>query len=233
MDWAGAAELNRVVLLRIVTALFTLARIAPGERPELDPAAGSDVWMTALPRYVYRMVMLILEPAEAAMRRLLIIAAKGYGLQMTPRPSRAAPVIVAGDGGFSRVPGFSMFDPMKTFEDHWRTELQGVERLPFPGQLPEPQRFSPVNAIALWHRINALHAVVTNLRKSAQRYARWKARQEFVYVSGGKARRRSSLMRPGPAPGWRRKPVREIDAVLRECHMLARDVLSPQRQRWG
>ena len=64
MDWAGAAELNRAILLRIVAELFALARIVPGERPEIEPLA------TTLPRYVYRMAMFILQPAEAAVRRV-------------------------------------------------------------------------------------------------------------------------------------------------------------------
>jgi hypothetical protein len=233
MDWAGATELNRIALLRIVRALFVLARIAPGERPELDPDAKDDPLMTTLPRYVWRMVVLILEPAEAAMRRLLIIAAHAYGLKAKPRPGCGAPVIAQGKSGVSRLPAFNMFDPMKTFEDYWRPELTGVESKKFPSELPKPQRFAPVGAISLWHRINALHGAVANLKASAQRYARWKARRDFALANNLPLRpRRSSPMRPGHAPGWRRKWHHEVGDVLRECHLLAQDILSPPKRPW-
>ena len=234
MDWAEATEHNRIALLRIVKALFALARIVPGERPELDPEAKSDPFMTTLPRYVWRMVMLILEPAEAAMRRLLIIAAQAYGLKSKPGPGRGAPVIVAVDGRTPRLPVFNMFDPMKTFEDYWRPEITGVAPQKFPAKLPEPQRFAPVGAVSLWQRINALHGAVTDLKTSAQRYARWKARRAFALQNNLPLRpQRSSLMRPGLAPGWRKRPEHEIDSLLRECHLLAQEILSPVKQRWG
>ena len=228
MDWAEATEHNRIALLRIVKALFALARIVPGERPELDPEAKSDPFMTTLPRYVWRMVMLILEPAEAAMRRLLIIAAQAYGLKSKPGPGRGAPVIVAMDGRTPRLPAFNMFDPMKTFEDYWRPEITGVAPQKFPAKLPEPQRLAPVGAVSLWQRINALHGAVTNLKASAQRYVRWKARRDFAIANKLPLRpQRISLMRPGFAPGWRKRPEHEIDSLLRECHLLAQEILSP------
>ena len=234
MDWAKATELNRAALLRIVLTLFALARIVPGERPELDPEAKSDPLMTTLPRYVWRMAMLVLEPAEAAMRRLLIIAAQAYELKSKPGPGRGVPVIVAAEGRAPRLPVFNMFDPMKSFEDYWRPEIEGVEPQKFPEKLPAPQRFAPVGAISLWHRINALHGAVTHLKASAQRYARWKARRDFAIANNLPLRpQRSSLMRPGFAPGWRKKDKHEIHAVLGECHNLALDILSPVKQRWG
>ena len=70
-----------------------------------------------------------------------------------------------------------MFDPMKSFEDHWRPELDGAEPAKFPADLPEPLRLAPVGAISLWRRINALHGAVTNLKATTERYARWKARR--------------------------------------------------------
>lgn len=234
MDWAKATELNRDILLRIVIALFALARIAPGERPELERQAKGDPLMTTLPRHIWRMVMLILEPAEAAMRRLIIIAAHAYGFKPKPRLGRVAPVIVMGEAGTSRPLVFNMFDPTKSFEDYWRPELEGFERLPFPTELPEPQRFAPVSAVSLWRRINALHGAITHLKASAQRYARWKARHDFALANNKPLHPgRSSLMRPGHAPGWRNKSRHEVQDALRECHNLALDILSPTKQRWG
>jgi hypothetical protein len=34
-------------------------------------------------------------------------------------------------------------------------------------------------------------------------------------------------LRPGRAPGFRRKPMQQIDHVLHECDWLARNVLPP------
>ena len=45
--------------------------------------------------------------------------------------------------------------------------------------------------------------------------------------------RRSSLMRPGLAPGWRKDNKHEVQDLLSDCHNLAMDILSPVRQRWG
>lgn len=91
IDWAGVVERNREILARVIADLFKIARIAPGERPELDRQAQSNIKMTTLPRYAYNAAMLILVPAEAAMRRLIIIAAHQLGLDLAAAPSRPSP----------------------------------------------------------------------------------------------------------------------------------------------
>mgnify|MGYP003428998724 CR=1 FL=1 len=237
MDWAMSAQRYHAMLIPIVAELFRLARIVPGERPELDPEAKTNHFMVTLPRYVYRAAMLILVPAEAAMRRLLIIAAHAYGLDLkAPQKRRGPAVIPAGKGGGAsarppafNMPAFNMFDPRKSFEDYWLPELE-ENRAPFPAHIPEPKRFAPVSAITLWRRINALHGAVSDLPKAARRYARWASRCAFALANDLPLRpRRLDVMRPGRAPGLDKRHRHEVQDVLRDCHSLAFDIHSPSK----
>jgi hypothetical protein len=65
MDWALAIDRNRQPLLRIVAALFGL--IGLGETGAVERVS----------RPLYRAVLLVLRPAEAAVRRLIVVAAHG------------------------------------------------------------------------------------------------------------------------------------------------------------
>jgi hypothetical protein len=58
-------------LIVIVAELFRLARIVPGEVP--DVASGS-LWDITLPRYCWQKDLALLMPAESALRRLTIMA---------------------------------------------------------------------------------------------------------------------------------------------------------------
>ena len=146
-DWAGCVERNRDILIRIIADMFVLARIVPGE------VIGSEPFERTLPRYVWRAVMLIMVPAEAAMRRLIIIAARGLAFE--PLVTRTAPAgtalpaaadasentddlesadaaagsdETAGSDAAPRTPVFNMFDPMKSFWDYWGPELDQYGR---------------------------------------------------------------------------------------------------------
>ena len=65
MDWDRAIERNREALSAIVAALFALVASARVSGPGM-----------MLPRRVWLMVLLVLRPAEAAVRRLVVIAAR-------------------------------------------------------------------------------------------------------------------------------------------------------------
>ena len=65
MDWDRAIERNREALSVIVAALFALVASARLAGPGM-----------MLPRRVWLMVLMVLRPAEAAVRRLVIIAAR-------------------------------------------------------------------------------------------------------------------------------------------------------------
>src|SRR5688500_12119699 len=99
MDWAFAIERHREPLLRIVAALFAMIGLTEAGQVE------------RLSRPVYRAVLLVLRPAEAAVRRLVIVAARGMVVKSSP--VRPAPVDLAISGkGQGRV-SFQLFDPRR------------------------------------------------------------------------------------------------------------------------
>jgi hypothetical protein len=61
-------------LMVIIAELFRRARIVPGEVPNVN---SGEIWDICLPRYAWHLVMDILQPAESALRRLIIMAAHG------------------------------------------------------------------------------------------------------------------------------------------------------------
>jgi hypothetical protein len=132
-------------LIVIIAELFRLARIVPGEVP--DVASGS-VWDITLPRYCWQKVLALLTPAESALRRLIIMAAHGKPIAPYVPEEQAAKTEVREVAGGElceamaqeiiigpaeavsvpldetakdtaavspRPPVFDMFDPMKKF----------------------------------------------------------------------------------------------------------------------
>jgi len=79
IDWPLAIERNREALLRIVELLFAMAGLTENVILGLDPRTAT------LPRHLRNRVLRILRPAESAVRRLIVIAARG--ISVTPRPS--------------------------------------------------------------------------------------------------------------------------------------------------
>ena len=85
MDWARAIERNSEALNGIVADLFAMLGLS-----------GSDT-LARIPRSVHSAVLRVLRPAKSAMRRLIIIAARGLVVKLAPsRPKPAGPV---GKGG--------------------------------------------------------------------------------------------------------------------------------------
>jgi hypothetical protein len=114
MDWNLAIARNRDALLRIVAALFALAGLVDGK------AAG------VLPRPLYRTILRVLRPAESAVRRLIMIAARG--LVFTSCAPRPAPTGLHPNPGAPRSVAFPLIDPLKPLSpvaqsldatDHW------------------------------------------------------------------------------------------------------------------
>ena len=69
-DWAGAIERNSEALKGIVAALFAMLG--------LD---GEDA-VSRIPQPLHRAVLRVLRPAESAMRRLIVIAARGLVVKL-------------------------------------------------------------------------------------------------------------------------------------------------------
>jgi hypothetical protein len=222
MDWALAIDRNRKPLLRIVQALFALIGLDQGGTVE------------RLARPLYRAVLRVLRPAEAAVRRLIVVAAREVVVK--PSPARPAPkgLSIKGKGG-SRV-AFQLFDPRQRFDrDRSRhTASPGPEprihffevdpRTPlFRGPAPvAPVPEDTVNAAPLCRRLAAIKRALDDLASQARRYARWRARPIET--------RRPKLLsplRPGAPPGHRKTPTHRVHEILSECHWLARAVPQP------
>jgi hypothetical protein len=220
MDWARAIERNSEALKGIIEALFAMLGLAP---------------MGRLPRSVRSAVLRVLRPAESAMRRLVVIAARGLVVKLVAaRPMPAGPI---GKGRLSR-PSFQLFDPRKNFaRQRRRAFARNPPRIHFfgsdplvaalwpalePAADPTPPPDGLVNAGCLTRRLNALKLALDDLPRQARRLARWRVRREKA-----KAPKFKSPLRPGHPPGYRRKPVHAVDEVLIECHGLACDAMRP------
>jgi hypothetical protein len=233
MDWDRAIERNREPLLRIVAALFAMIGLSEAGQVE------------RLSRPVYRAVLLVLRPAEAAVRRLIIVAARG--LVVKPSPLRRAPAGLAIAGkGQGRV-SFRLFDPRKRFDQAHGRPSRGPRPQPrirflgggFDPRVPSflvpqpvapapapaaqaPEKDDTVNAKPLCRRLAAIKGALEDLPRQAKRLARWRARPM-------EARRPklASPLRLGPPPGRRTRPNHEVHEILKECHWLARNVPVP------
>ena len=106
MDWAFAIERHREPLLRIVVGLFAMIGLSESGAIE------------RLSRPLYRLVLGILRPAESAVRRLIIVAARDIVVE--PRPKRPFPagrvISRKGQGKHKRGASFKLFDPPKDFD---------------------------------------------------------------------------------------------------------------------
>lgn len=221
MDWPFAIDRNREALRRIVAALFVLAGLADGRS------------LSKLPRRVYAAVMMVLRPAESALRRLIVIAARG--LVLKPRAPRSIPegLPAFSAAGALRAPAFCLLDPLKHFSlDDF--DNNALPHCSFESDIdlafdmaPFSSPDEPVEATQLFRRLRALRNALNSLPRQARRLARWQARRDVLLQRKGPYRpMRMSAMRPGPPPGRRLRALHEVDDVLRECHGLALDRLN-------
>ncbi|MFI0845270.1 hypothetical protein [Mesorhizobium sp. IMUNJ 23232] len=124
-------------------------------------------------------------------------------------------------------------------------------RIPLP---PPPSQNDPMNAAKLTLRLDALGQALDDLPGQAQRFARWKARNDAglardkaardAAAAGGKPGpvrfRRFSPLRRGRPPGGRlprfdpdvpkRKNIREVDEILAHANAMAYYALQPPRR---
>jgi hypothetical protein len=205
-DWSGAIAKNRDALIGIVAALFAMLGLSAGFTVE------------RLSRGFYNKVLRVLKPAESALRRLIVIAARGLvAKQSAPRPGRGKAGTPRQGKGAGRNPVFQLFDP-RVFVD---LGPERVEPPPTPPK-PNPDRDDEVDTARLIRRLQALKLALADLPSQAKRLVRARARRD-------KNPRLQFLapMRPGRPPGYRKRPTHEVDRVLKECHWLACDVLWP------
>ncbi|CAN5382892.1 hypothetical protein BH10PSE7_BH10PSE7_23170 [soil metagenome] len=226
MDWARAIEINQSALTRIVAALIAMVGLAAGGA------------LTRLPRPVYRAALGVLRPAEAAVRRLIVIMARGVAVKPRPvRPMLAGRVLKARGRAAT---AFQLFDARKRFGPIRlrRAGPRAEPRIYFFSSDPlvplfQPQYAAPievetaepddgmVGAEGLGRRLTALRMALENLPRQVNRLARWQARRDMM-----ESPKFRSPLRPGRPPGYREEPTEEVHRVLRECHALARDALN-------
>jgi hypothetical protein len=233
MEWDQIVESNRERLLAVLAPLLAVLGFDPRRRQEM-------------PRHFYRSWLILLRPAESAVRRLIVMAARGIIVRLSA--SRVFPAglalklrLAAKQADDDRVPAFGLIDPLKRFAPdgfewsaawgkEWGRE-QVIPRISVPGlfdpvfpepePVPVPSRDDPIDTGALVRRIAALKAALDNLPRQAKRLARWKARRELARQAEKWKPGRLSPFRPGFAPGFHRTDRREIDEILADCHYFA------------
>jgi hypothetical protein len=171
-------------------------------------------------------------------RRLIVIAARGLVVKIrASRPMPAGPI--RRGAGRRRHPSFQLFDPRKRFlsarSGFGTRAVPRIHSFAFDPRIPlfrpalqpaadavPPPKEVDVGARGLCRRLNALKLALDDLPRQAKRLARWRARQEKL-----QSPKFTSPLRPGRPPGYRGKPMLEVDEVLIECHGLAYDALLP------
>lgn len=234
MDWELAIERHRVPLLRIVATLFAL--IGLSDRGPIE----------RLPRPLHRAVLFVLRPAEAAVRRLIMVAARDLVAKPSPRRPLPPGLVISGKSGRGEGrPSFQLFDPRLRFDDGHGFRHHGSRPQPRIGfidvafdpriplfRAPPPASAGPeeedagaeqtVNAAPLCRRLAAIRFALEDLSRQARRLARWRARPLEA-----RRPRFASPLRVGRPPGLRKRQSHEVDDILAECHWLARHVPAP------
>ncbi|WP_353643885.1 hypothetical protein [Mesorhizobium sp. WSM2239] len=213
MDWNAAIEKNREALKRVLAMLVGMAGLrgqftffpqndaaasglAQAEKSKLSPAP-------TLPRHLHRAVLRLLRPAEAAARRLIIVAARGIVVALPPArpytpklaaiprtgvgtgivmPRNVPHPEVRGEAEPRRRLCLPLFDPLPRWGGSKRPAASGVPRICLPG-LTEPFPVAgapapddPVDATRLNLRLQALGRALEDLPREARRFARWRVR---------------------------------------------------------
>ena len=78
------------------------------------------------------------------------------------------------------------------------------------------------SAASLTRRLQALKSALEDLPRQAKRLARWRQRRQAAPDL-----KFLSPLRTGHPPGYRRKPIHEVDEVLIECDDLAWEAMKP------
>ena len=227
MDWELAIKRNSEALTGIVEALFAMLGLV------------GEATVSRIPQPLHRAVLRVLRPAESAVRRLVVIAARGLVVKVAPSRPMPKGQIIGKDSG-NRLPSFKLFDTRKDFPELRQRRIKYTKHpprilffgddsrvdslwpAPPPGAQPAPPPDGLVNAERISRRLQALKLALEDLPHQARRMARWRVRREAE-----KAPKFTSPLRPGPPPGHRRKPVHEVDEVLSECHWLAWEAMKP------
>ena len=259
MDWNRAIDRYRTALIEVLSMLAAMAgwemrgpstyiphaHISDAELAEIEICRFTPdrAPMPTLPRHLHRAIMRLLRPAEYALRRLVVIAARG--LVVTPsRPSKPKPRTIfltnRKGTGILRPRGYvdpkkppktlptrislPMFDPPRHFFRKRQRRPRRVPHICVPGITPRytsPVRYTPLpddrmDARRLVLRLDALGRALHDLPARARRYASWRARRDAAIQ-----REREARAAP-PAPVKRRhEPVTPVRQPPARPHRLS------------
>ncbi len=229
--WDGALARNAAALAGVVAELLAVLSVYGG----LDAVKVS--------RAVHSSIIRVLRPAESALRRLILIAAR----DVIVSPDERAPTNArTGNRTSPRKPAsrmsFQLFDPRKRFGAPRVIYTTLVPRISFVGpkaplsplsplaSLPHESRLvvedadRQIGARRLCLRLKALASALDDIPRQAIRLARLRLKRETQQPP-----RFFSPLRPGKPPGHRSIAHHEIDDILAECHKFALGVLSEAR----
>ena len=221
MDWDHAIKRNSEVLAGIVADLFFMLGIV------------GEATVSRISWPAYRAVLRILRPAESALRRLIVVAARGLVIAPTVSRPKPAGAVKAKKRGTSRL-SFQLFDPQtRIVLPRGRTSNRVVPRIHFfntdgefitigppvrPAKAPARAKSADglVSAARVIRRLEALEAALADIPRQAKRLVRWRMREEKLENPSFK-----TPIRPGRPPGHRRRAVHLVDELLSECDWLA------------
>jgi hypothetical protein len=220
MDWAKHIEINRQALIAIVAALVRVVRLSVSREARLQ-------------------VLRTLRPAEAAVRRLIVIAARGLSLKPSvprPMPPGLSKQLRLRRKDRAVRPVFQLADPFMPMVEpaHKPYAKQGPRISSVSpadptitavfGAQANTQHSSPADApdagLVLMRRLEAIERALGNLPREAKRLMRWKARRAAIAATRPIL---TSPLRPGRAPYLPKTLTRNVDYVLERCHLLARE----------
>ncbi len=217
-DWAVPVERHGKALCRITMGLFAMAGLVNGAVIE------------TLPRRVHLAILHTLRPAEAALRRLIVLALRAEGEIALTRTRTAKTRRKKGTGrGTGRksspAPAFSLFDTRINVDPKHRNtpgygpRIRAFDGLDDPAHIRKtPMPDDEVSALRLCRRLLALQAALDDLPAQAARLKRVLART---------TRRWPQPMRRGRPPGYRAKGREPIDEILEDCQIQAIWALTP------
>ena len=168
-----------------------------------------------LPRHLYRSLLWLVRPAEAVVRRLVIVLARDMALPASALRFYRSQERARCGAQRSLPKSVPLLDPLKRF-GRARPSRHGVPRISLPG-VSAPFMIAPrhvaqpddlIDATRLKARLDALQRVLRNPEPLALRMARWQAKLRFqlnaIHAQEASHRRRSqriSPLRPGHPPG--------------------------------
>jgi hypothetical protein len=239
--WDTAVARNTAALKVILASLVALL------------AAYGGTEALKVPRAIRSTILLVLRPAESALRRLIVIAARNVTLNVAAakvKPSSPVPKTRPKEPNAknrSSHVSFQLFDPRKRFGQRHVTYTSLVPRISFIApdppftplamrppepplaRQPDPELGRDIGARRLCIRLKAITTALEDVPRQAKRLVRWQVQRE-----NRREKKKTFIapLRPGTPPGHRSIPRSGVDFILAECHDFAKAVLAePQRSQ--